>query len=92
MYKKNALDSQWKRIIDKAKKQGAQLSEELKQEALSFGVLPQENGNITLGEHFTFHDIKAKGVSDHDTNHSGHKSRKMRGVYIRKGVKIKATR
>ena len=92
MYKKNALDSQWKRIIDKAKKKGAPLPEKLKQEALDFGALPLENGNMTLGEHFTFHDIKAKGITDHDTNHSGHKSRKMRGVYIRKGVKVDATR
>ena len=92
MHKKNALDSQWKRIVDKAKKQGAPLSEELKQEALDFRASPKENGNIALLEHFTFHDIKAKGISDHDTNHGGHKSSKMRGVYIRKGVKIKATR
>ncbi|MBV1921073.1 MAG: hypothetical protein KUG73_10350, partial [Pseudomonadales bacterium] len=92
MYKKNALDSQWKRIIDKAKKKGAPLPEELKQEALDFGALPLESGNMILGEHFTFHDIKAKGITDHDTNHSGHKSRKMRGVYVRKGVKVDATR
>lgn len=37
-----------------------------------------------LKERFTFHDIKAKGVSDHDTKESGHRSKKMKAVYDRK--------
>ena len=35
-------------------------------------------------ERFTFHDLKAKGVSDHNSNHSGHRSVGMRKVYVRK--------
>ena len=35
-------------------------------------------------ERFTFHDLKAKGVSDHASNHSGHRSVGMRKVYVRK--------
>jgi integrase len=36
--------------------------------------------------HFTFHDLKAKGISDHKTNFGGHrdKSGKMRRTYVRK--------
>lgn len=37
-----------------------------------------------LSERFTFHDIKAKGVSDHDSKASGHRSKKMQAVYDRK--------
>lgn len=37
-----------------------------------------------LSERFTFHDIKAKGISDHDTKASGHRSKKMQAVYDRK--------
>ncbi len=45
-----------------------------------------------LKEKFTFHDIKAKGVSDHKQKHSGHKSATMRAVYDRTLDKIKGTR
>ncbi len=34
-------------------------------------------------ERFTFHDIKAKGVTDHPKKEGGHKSSKMRAVYDR---------
>lgn len=37
-----------------------------------------------LKERFTFHDIKAKGVTDHDKKASGHKTKKMQAVYDRK--------
>jgi len=32
---------------------------------------------------FTFHDLKAKGVTDHPSKEGGHKSSKMRAVYDR---------
>ena len=41
---------------------------------------------------FTFHDIKAKGVSDHDLNENGHKSEKAKDVYMRKTKEVKATK
>jgi integrase len=43
-------------------------------------------------EPFTFHDIKSKGVSDHETNHSGHRSQSMRKTYVRKLQEVPATR
>lgn len=36
-----------------------------------------------VNESFTFHDIKAKGVTDHDKKASGHETKKMRAVYDR---------
>ena len=41
---------------------------------------------------FTFHDLKSKGVSDHETNHSGHRSAAMRKTYVRKLQEVPATR
>ncbi|KDN94822.1 hypothetical protein EI16_00465 [Hydrogenovibrio marinus] len=41
---------------------------------------------------FTFHDIKAKGVSDHALNESGHKSEKAKAVYMRKVKEVEATK
>ena len=38
----------------------------------------------TMGEPFTFHDLKAKGISDHKDNFGGHRSASMRKVYVRK--------
>ncbi|WP_423063880.1 hypothetical protein [Candidiatus Paracoxiella cheracis] len=45
-----------------------------------------------LKERFTFHDIKAKGVSDHEKKHSGHHSDRMKRVYDRKVEHIESTR
>jgi len=45
-----------------------------------------------LEEKFTFHDIKAKGVSDHEEHHSGHKSEKAKAVYLRQIDEVKSTR
>lgn len=58
--------------------------------ALSEGAIVLGTTKV-LGERFTFHDIKAKGVSDHENHHSGHKSERMKDVYIRKVDEIKAT-
>ena len=43
-------------------------------------------------EPFPFHDLKSKGVSDHETNHSGHRSPAMRKTYVRKLQEVPATR
>ena len=45
-----------------------------------------------LKEKFTFHDIKAKDVSDHKDQYGGHRSEKMRRVYVRGLNKIESTR
>ena len=47
---------------------------------------------IKLEERFIFHDLKAKGVTDHTEQWAGHKSEKARLVYIRKLREIDATR
>lgn len=44
-----------------------------------------------LKERFTFHDIKARGVTNHPTQHSGHKSERMKAVYVRKAPNVQAT-
>ena len=43
-------------------------------------------------ERFTFHDLKAKGISDHADNFGGHRSPAMRKVYVRSLQEIPATR
>lgn len=48
----------------------------------------KEHGDM---EPFTFHDIKAKGISDHNDEHGGHKSAAMRKVYVRKLKQVEAT-
>jgi len=45
-----------------------------------------------LTQSFNFHDLKAKGVTDHTEKASGHKSKKMQAVYDRKPSLINATR
>ena len=35
-------------------------------------------------DHFKFHSLKARGVSLHSTNHSGHRSGAMRKVSVRR--------
>jgi hypothetical protein len=75
-YSKNALDSALQRIIKKAMKEGAEI-----------------NGKVVkLETSFTFHDLKATGISDHESKHGGHRSEKMRKVYDRLPEQIKATK
>ena len=45
-----------------------------------------------LAEDFTLHDLKAKGITDHKHHHGGHKSARMREVYIRKAEEVDSTR
>lgn len=68
--KKNAFDTAWQRVMDRAK-----------------ATAP---AGKTL-EHFTFHDLKAKGVSDHAAHESGHRTEKMKRVYIRKAKIVEST-
>lgn len=42
-------------------------------------------------EPFPFHDIKARGVSDHVDNFAGHRSPNMKKVYVRKLQRVPAT-
>jgi hypothetical protein len=48
-----------------------------------------ENG---LKERFTFHDLKAKGLTDDSEHWAGHKSERMRQVYHRLAREKQATR
>lgn len=43
-------------------------------------------------EPFPFHDLKAKGISDHDQNFGGHRSQSMRQTYVRTLQEVPATR
>ena len=43
-------------------------------------------------EVFAFHDLKAKGISDHQDNFGGHRSPNMRKVYVRKLQEVEATK
>ena len=45
-----------------------------------------------LKERFTFHDIKAKAITDHSKHFGGHKTKKMTAVYNRKPDIIEPTR
>ena len=47
---------------------------------------------LEIKESFTFHDLKAKGVTDHKNNASGHKTKKAQAIYIGKLSEISATR
>lgn len=73
---KNAFDSAWQRVMDTATTTGLEIDGEA----------------IKLQERFVFHDLKAKGVTDHTEQWAGHKSEKARLVYVRKLREIDATR
>ena len=44
-----------------------------------------------LSDRFTFHDLKARGITNHHQKHGGHKTKKMERVYDRKPGLIDAT-
>ena len=73
---KNRFDSAWQRVMEKAVTEGLEIDGQC----------------IKLEEAYTFHDLKAKGVTDHTEQWAGHKSEKARMVYIRKLREIDATR
>ena len=73
---KNRFDSAWQRIMAKALNDGLKI----------------DGHTVKLEKAFTFHDLKAKGITDHTEQWAGHKSEKARLVYIRKLRVIDATR
>ncbi|WP_299945874.1 hypothetical protein [uncultured Microbulbifer sp.] len=90
-YTKNALDSAWQRLVKKALDSPWSLPLNLANEAREDGAA-EVDGKFYLTETFTFHDIKAKGITDHKNNEGGHRSKKMEAVYNRKARVIPATR
>lgn len=62
----SARKSAWRRIINKAKEEGLSI----------------DGRRVYLKESFTYHDIKAKGVTDHDSKASGHRKKKCRPFMI----------
>lgn len=72
----SSFKSAWRRIRDTALNDGIDID----------GI------KVKLKESFNFHDLKAKGITDHETKHGGHRSKKMEAVYDRKPEIIKATR
>jgi integrase len=73
---KNRFDSAWQRVMEKAVTVGLEI----------------DGQQLKLEEAFTFHDLKAKGTTDHTEQWAGHRSEKARMVYIRKLREIDATR
>ncbi|WP_221794596.1 site-specific integrase [Oceanobacter mangrovi] len=73
---KTAFSSAWRRVREKATTEGIMID----------GV------QTVLTHRFNFHDLKAKGVTDHETKASGHKTKKMQAIYDRKPAQTKATR
>lgn len=51
-----------------------------------------ERAEPALRQRFTVHDIKAKGITDHKNHHGGHRSARMRDVYVRKAEEVDSTR
>ena len=45
-----------------------------------------------IGERFTFHDLKARGISDHKDHYGGHRSGRQAEDYVRKPDEVEATR
>jgi hypothetical protein len=90
--KKNAFDSLWQRLIKVAMKRGAYIDKELQEEAEEQGARIDEDGRVYLGEKFTCHSLKAKGISNHQDKEGGHRSEKMKRVYDRVPGQVKATR
>ncbi|MCO1336529.1 hypothetical protein MO867_19535 [Microbulbifer sp. OS29] len=90
-YAKNALDSAWQRVMKRAMTDGCTLPSDLAEEAREDGAV-EDGDRFFLSEPFTFHDIKAKGITDHKNNEGGHRSKKMEAVYNRKARLVPATR
>lgn len=91
-YTKNALDSQWQRIMKKAKTEGVEMPEDWANEAKKQGAKATGN-RVYLSNHFTYHDIKAKGITDHaEENAGGHRTAKAAAIYQRKPKIVDATR
>lgn len=73
---KTAFDSAWRRVRSIAMTDGLEIDGQI----------------VKLLDSFNFHDIKAKGITDHELKASGHRNKKMLAVYDRKPEIVKATR
>ncbi len=51
-----------------------------------------ERSEPALRQRCTVHDIKAKGITYHKNHHGGHRSARMRDVYVRKAEEVDSTR
>ena len=54
-------------------------------------LVDDNKASISKEKRLSFHDIKAKCVSDHINNESGHKTESAKDVYMRKTKEVKAT-
>ena len=84
------VESGWKRLMAKALAEGAELTDSMAKEAREMGGIVIGN-RVKLRKKFTYHDIKAKGLSDASHHDAGHKSGQMLDVYLRKLREIEAS-
>lgn len=52
----------------------------------------ERESKAAVKEWFSYHDIKAKGITDHKNHHGGHRSARMRDVYVRRAEEVDSTR
>lgn len=90
-YTKNAIDSAWQRVLSAAMSAGAVIDKKLLSAARKAGAIVTADGKVKLTTPCTFHDIKARGITEHKDHHGGHKSKKMERVYNRKAKRVEAT-
>ena len=73
---KNKFDRAWQRMMGKALNKGLEIDGKI----------------LKLEEPFTFHYLKAKGVTDHTEHESGQRSKKAREIYVRRLQEMDATK
>ncbi|CAN8142651.1 Tyr recombinase domain-containing protein [uncultured Thiomicrorhabdus sp.] len=81
----NLLITRWGKPYSKSARDSAWQSAYKK--LVSTGV-----ASMNKEERFSFHDIKAKGVSDHALHESGHKTESAKARYMRKTKEVEATK
>lgn len=84
------IESGWKRVMIKALKEGVELPQDIAEEAREMGGIVVGN-KVKLRNKFTYHDLKAKGLSDAKHHDAGHKDAGMLDVYLRKLREIEAS-
>lgn len=84
------VESGWKRLMAKAVTEGAELPSAIVEEAREMGGIVIGH-RVKLRNTFTYHDLKAKGLSDAQHHDAGHKSGAMLDVYLRKLREIEAS-
>lgn len=73
-------------------KRGSPLSYPAVRSAFVRALEKAERAAPRLRQRFTLHDIKAKGITDHKNHHGGHRSARMRDVYVRRAEEVDSTR